>query len=245
MNELHATISAETLKRVIGVLAAIDDQAMFDIASNGIVCTIQESTNAHQTTITLPKDAYAWENYVAGPAEVGIDLKWMMWTMECTQDAALVDMSIDKTEIHLNIGMHNISQILLDPAEVRKPTENIKLQHTVMMEVSGWFFKAMIKYNAAIEAEALAICANRDKVSFQSWYDLDDSRQYDLEVDCLTKYLDDARGLYSMDFLVDIANHIQPTDQVSLRLGTDRPIEIEYVVDGCEIRHILAPRIEV
>lgn len=249
MNQLSAIISAETLKRVIGVLATIDDKAMFDIAPTGIVCTSQEATNAQQTTITLPKDAYAWDHYaleksVAGPTEAGIDLKWIMEIMECTPDAALVDMRIDKTEIHLNIGMHGLSHTLLDPAEMRKPTKNIKLQRTVMMEVSGEFFKAMIKYNEVIEAEALEIHANRDNVSFQSCHFFDDPRQYDVEVDCLTEYLDDARGLYSMDFLVDIANHIQPTDKVYLRLGMDMPIEIRYVVDGCEIRHILAPRIE-
>ncbi len=245
MNSLNATMRAETLKRVIGVLEETDDTAMFNITSNGVVCTVQDPANTQQTTITLPKDAYAWENYVAGPAKAGINLKWIMEIMECTQDSALVNMSIDKTKIHLNIGMHDLSQILLDTTEMRKPTKKINLPHTGMMELSGWLFKAIIKYNAAIEAEALEIHANRDNVSFRSWNEFDDTRYYNVEVDCLTKYLDETRGLYSTEYLTAIAKHIQPKDQVSLHLGTDIPIEIGYVVADCEIKHILAPRIEV
>jgi hypothetical protein len=57
--------------------------------------------------------------------------------------------------------------------------------------------------------------------------------------------LGDARGIYSIEYLVDIAAGIQPNDKISLQFGTDTPIAIGYIAYGCEIRHTLAPRIEV
>lgn len=243
MNELNAYIDAATLKRVIGVLAAIDDKAIFDITPEGITCTIVDLHNTQQTTVTIPEEAC--DHYSAESFKAGVDLRWMKDVLDCTPDAADVNMSIDETEIHLDIGMHGMSQKLIDPGEMSKPSQHIELSPAAMMKLSGGFFVAMVKYVAAIGADALEICANKVDVAFRSWYDPSDSRRYDVGVDCLIEYLGDARGLYSTDYLVGIADHIQPTDEISLRLGTDKPIEIVQVVNGCEIKHLLAPRIEV
>lgn len=245
MNILNATMSAETLKRVIGVLAKVGDQAVFMIERDGLMCQVVEGAEAQQTKITIPKDAYACDHYDAVPAKVGVDIEWMMEILECTMDDAIINMSIDETEMKLDIGMHGVSQKLIDLNEIRNPVEDIKLKTAATMELSGRFFKDMVKYIEVIEAHALEIYASRTNVSFRSWHEFGDSRKYDVEVDCLKMYLDDARGLYSIDYLDGIADCIQPNDMIFVGIGTDRPIEIRYVVDGCEIQHILAPRIEV
>jgi len=112
------------------------------------------------------------------------------------------------------------------------------------MIVSGEFFVAMTKYLAAIEAIGLEIRAYKADVQFDSVHAEKDPRHYHLDVAGPTKYSGDARGIYGIEYLVDIAAGIQPSDSVSLRFGTDTPIEIEYEVDGCIIRHLLAPRID-
>ena len=90
----------------------------------------------------------------------------------------------------------------------------------------------------------MGIWASKDVWQVAFSYELNFPRHYSLGVDGLMEYLDDARGLYTVEYLVDIAAGIRPNDKVSLQFGTDTPIKIGYEVDGCEIKHILAPRID-
>ena len=238
---LRATISAGTLTRIFSELNQIGNQAVFDISPTAAVCHILDASKAHQLSVTIPSEAC--ETYIAGSGRIGIDTSWILQILNCTPDGATVIIVIDN-EIHLNIGMHGISSKLEDIDRMRKPPKNPIISHTVSMNITGEIFKAMIEYNEAICADALEIHANQVNVSFRSWHNFELHRYYDLEADCLTEYLEDAQGLYSTDYLVDIAAEIHPAATVSLRLGSNMPIEIEYTVDGCEIKHILAPRIE-
>jgi len=246
----EATIKAETLKRAIYPLYMLNDEGIFKIDYKGMTCQATNPGNVEFGEVTMPAKAFAWDNFTTHDnlaphiRTVGIDLKWMMAMLNCTPDGALVDMSIDTDRIHLNIGMHRLSRRLLDRSKIRKPPKNYDQSYTARMAMSGWFFAAMIKYLAAGEAIGLEICAYKDDVQFASSYKVNDPRHYSLGVDGLTEYSDDARGLYTIEYLVDIAAGIQPNDKVSLQFGTDTPIKIGYEVDGCEIKHILAPRID-
>jgi hypothetical protein len=111
--------------------------------------------------------------------------------------------------------------------------------------MQGGLFVAMIKYLAAGGSIGLKIRAYKDDVQFDSTYGEDnDPRHYSLGVDGLTEYSDDARGIYGIKHLINIAADIQSHNNIFLQFGTDTPIKIGYVVDGCEIKHILAPWIE-
>ena len=243
----EATIKAETLKRAIYSLYMVNDEGIFKIDNKSMTCQATHPANVEFGEVTMP--AKAWDNFTPSTRTVGIDLKWMMAILNCTPDDAIVDMSIDGDRIRLNIGMHRLSRRLLDPLKIRKPPKNYDQSHTARMELSGGIFTAMLKYLAIGEAIGLEIRAYKDDVQFDSSYDsvnvIDDPRHYNLGVDGPTEYSDDARGIYTIEYLVDIATGIQPRDKVSLQFGTDTPIKIGYEVDGCEIKHLLAPRIEV
>jgi hypothetical protein len=237
----EATIDAKTLKRVIYPLFMLNDAGIFKIDSTALTCQAANLENTEIAQAIMPADADAWDNFTHGGLAtrahtVGIDLKWMM--------AMLNDLSTDGDRIRLNIGMHRLSRRLIDASKIRKPPKGYDQSHTARMDMQGGFFVAMIKYLAAGEAIGLEIRAYKDDVQFDSTYDEDnDPRHYSLGVDGLTEYSDDTRGIYGIEYLIDIAAGIQPNDTVSLRFGKDTPIEIGYEVDGCEIRHILAPRI--
>jgi len=242
MNELSAFIEAETLKRVIGVLAEIDERAVFTIEQDGLMCRVIDGGNAQLTTIRMPSEAFC--RYTANQFQAGVDLNWMSKILDATGDDAIINMIIDKDEIHLNMGIQGLSRALLDLGELRKPPESPLVRWDVVMEVPGAFFKRMIKYLEAIDADGLKIHATSDNVIFYSHHNIGSESYYNSEVDCLTEYVDVAKAEYSINYLVDIAAVIYPHESVNLRFGTDLPIEIRYAVDGCEIEHILAPRIE-
>lgn len=249
MNELHATIIAKALKRAMYPAYMLNDKGVFKIDGDGLTCQAVNPESVELVEVIIPVNA--WDNFTAHGGlpnqayEFGIDLKWMMAVVNCTPDDAPVTVTIDHDKLCLKIGMHILSRRLLDPVRIRKSPKNLDRSYTVMMDVSGGFFSAMIKYLAAIKAIGLEICAYKDDVQFNSTHDVvPDPRHYSLGVDGLTEYLSDARGIYSIEYLVDIAAGIQPNDKISLQFGTDTPITIGYVAYGCEIRHTLAPRID-
>lgn len=250
MTELHATISAKAMKRAIYPAYMLNDKGVFKIDGDRLTCQAVNPETVETVEVIMP--AKAWDNFTAQSGlpeqahEFEIDLKWMMAVVNCTPDDAPINVTIDHGKLYLKIGMHTLSRRLIDPVKIHKSPKNMDRSYTVMMDVSGGFFAAMIKYLAAIKAIGLEICAYKDDVRFNSAYDTDDDPgHYSISAVGLTEYLGDARGIYSIEYLVDIAAGIQPNDKISLQFGTDTPIAIGYIAYGCEIRHTLAPRIEV
>jgi len=240
MNELNAFIEAKTLKRVIGVLAKIDDEAVFTIEQDRLSCRIIDGDNALLAMIRIPSEAF--DLYVANPCRVGVDLNWMMAILNVTPDDAEVNMIIDKDETP-EYGLHVLSSALIGLDRVRKPPEDPRVQWDATMQVTGEFFKQMIDYLMALNADRVMIEETSDNVMFYSHHNYKINQNYKSEADCLTEYASIAKSEYSIDYLADIAAGINTDDTVHLRFGGDMPLEIRYVVDGCEIEHILAPRI--
>lgn len=244
--DFEATIKAETLKRAIFPMWRVnDEEGLFSIDADGMTC---HAANVERTEIVqaiMPLNA--WEKFTvykgvtARAQVVGVDLKWMIAVLDCTPDDVSVDIAINRGDLYLFRGMQRLSHSLIDPPKIQKIKESTP---TVLMTVSGGFFVEMTKYLAAIEAIGVEIRAYREDVQFDSVYAEGDTRRYHNDVEGLTEYSGDARGIYGIEYLVDIAAGIRSNDMVSLRFGTDTPIEIEYGVDGCTISHTLAPRID-
>ncbi|MFO1533451.1 MAG: DNA polymerase sliding clamp, partial [Thermoplasmatota archaeon] len=57
---------------------------------------------------------------------------------------------------------------------------------------------------------------------------------------------DKSRSLFSLDYFSNMSKVVKPTDAVTLHLGSDYPVKIEFdIADGAgHITYLLAPRIE-
>ena len=242
MNELHITINAATLKHIVSTLARVDDSTVFEIKPWGISCRIRDAANAQVVSVVMPEDAF--DECHADDMRVGIDLGWLSEILPITSDEDEVQIIIDEKRIHVRVGIDDNSTELLNPDSVRKPPERIELSHTVEMDVSGRVFKRMIDSLDAIKADSLLIRAGRDNVTFDSQYNMGSVHHYHAEADCLTEYRADARAMYSIDYLMDIAKGVPDDCVVTFQFGDHTPVLMTYMLGGCEVGQILAPRIE-
>lgn len=244
MNELYMAMKAGTLKHVVGVLEMADGQGVLRIEPDGVTCGIIDPANAQLTTVTIPARTCAKYD-ASGSFRAAIDIEWLLGILDVTPEGAAVEVVVDDAEISLNVGMHQPARNLLNVERMRKvPTTPPESFYTVRAGVPGAFLKQMVDYLKVIKADGVRLAAEKHNLEYTAIWNKDDEVQrYGAVADWITDWRGDVVSRYSLYYLEDIAERL-PDSMVALRFGNDTPIMIRYEVDGCQIEHILAPRIE-
>lgn len=244
MNELYMAMKAETLKHVVGVLEAVDTEGLLRIEPDGVTCRIIDPANAQLTTVTIPAKACA-KYEASGSFRAAIDIDWLHEVLDVTPDGSAVEVVVGDAEISLNVGIHQPARNLLNAERVRKvSTTPPESYYRVRADVPGAFLKQMVDYLKVIKADGVQLKAGKHNLKFTPIWNMDDGlKHYNAEADWITDWRGDVVSRYSLYYLEDIAERL-PDSTVALRFGNDTPVMVRYGVGGCQIEHILAPRIE-
>lgn len=246
--DFEAMISAKVLKHAITVLRRVNDEAVFEIDANGLMCYLVDNSNTQITQITLPSDAFDLFS-VGSVRRIGVDLDRVARILKRATAKDRIHITGAEDRWYFTRGIHQKSTKLLDIGQIRKPPTRPELPHTVKVTMSGKEFKEIIA-EAEDVSEALVLNASsKDGLLF-------DTQSKHVDPDTYNAVLNvgrlefqpsgprEIKAIYTLDYLHDIAADMKAADEVTWQFATDIPCKSEYVRDGCEISHILAPRIE-
>jgi proliferating cell nuclear antigen len=253
--DFEAMISAKVLKHAITVLRRVNDEAVFKINANGLMCYLVNSGNTQITQITLPSDAF--DLFSAGSVRrIGVDLDRVARILKRATAKDRIHITEAEDRWYFTRGIHQKSTKLLDIGQIRKVPTRFELSHTVKVTMSGKEFKEII-VEAEDVGEALVLNASsKDGLLFDAQSKSIDAQSKHVDLDTYNAVLNverlefqpsgprEIKAIYTLDYLHDIAADMKAADEVTWQFATDMPCESEYVRDGCEISHILAPRIE-
>lgn len=249
MIEFEAMISAKVLKHAITVLRRVNDEAVFEINENGLMCQLVDASNSRMVQVKLFGDVWDLNTYVGEAHKVGIDLDRMTSILKRATAKDEIHISGSDVVWYFTRGIHQRSTQLLDPKQMRKPPTCPELLHTVKVTLSGKEFKEIVA-EADDVGEFLRLNTHPSMIDgcvfeSQSKHKKPDTYRAVLPTDRIGMCGDDStEALYSSDYLHGIAADIKASDEVTWRFATNLPCEIEYIRDGCEVSHMLAPRIE-
>ncbi len=245
--EFKATIEAKKLKHAISVLRRINDEAIFNIAPDGLTCRLVDNANSQITEIAVPGDAFDYHS-IDEPHKVGVNLNKVASILTRTTTKDMIAISADSTESwQFERGIHQHTLPLRPIEELRKTPEIPELPHTATITMSGKEFKEIIA-EAGAAGEALRVTVRSSEGVVFDAEKLMDDVPYRGKLDAgrlkIRADVFDVQAVYSIDYLQDIATDMRVADEIILKFATDMPCEIAYARDGVEVRHILAPRIE-
>ena len=240
-----AKIKAEILKEVVDVISALVDEAKFNLTSDGL--SLRAVDPAHVAMLDLSLQKKAFEEFKAKECELGIDIDKLKDVLKLAGPGDILDMEHDEEKNRLVLDVGNITRrmALVDTAGMSDPkVPNLTLPAKLV--VASNELRRGLRAAEAV-SDHVALIASSDSFEMVSEGDTDSvnlklPKALLKELDCK----ESQKSLFSLDYFSTMVKAIGTSSEVTLFLGTDYPINLEFdIADGNgHVKYLLAPRIE-
>lgn len=240
-----AKIKAEVLKEVVDVISALVDEAKFNIKPDGI--NLRAVDPAHVAMLDMSLDKKAFEEYKAKECELGIDIDKVKDVLKLAGpgDSFNLEHDEDKNRLILDVGNITRRMALVDTAGMSDPkVPNLNLPAKLMIDTNE--LRRGLRAAEAV-SDHVALIVSPDSFEMVSEGDTDSvnlklPKALLKELDCK----ENQKSLFSLDYFSTMVKAIGSTSEVTLYIGTDYPINLEFDIAGGNghVKFLLAPRIE-
>ncbi len=240
-----AKVKAEVLKTVLEAVQTLVDETKIHITPEGM--SLKAVDPAHVAMVDLSLGKGAFTEYKADDLEMGLDLDKLKDILKLagSGDEIGLEYKEDTHRLIFRIGHITRRMALVDTTNMADPkVPNLSLPCQVVLLASE--LQQGIKASEAI-SDHIALIAEGDTFELVAEGDTDHVH-LKLEGDELVKITasEKAKSLFSLDYFSNMAKVVKSGDSITLKLGTDYPVMIEFdIADGAgHITYLLAPRIE-
>ncbi len=240
-----AKLKAEVLKTILDAVATLVDEAKIHVTPEGLSLKAVDPAHVAMVDLSLGKKAFA--EYKATDLDMGVDLDKLKDILKLAGSQDLIDIEYkeDAHKLVFKLGHITRRMSLVDTANMGDPkVPNLSLPNQVVVLASE--LQQGIKASEAV-SDHIALVADGKAFELVAEGDTDQAHLR-LEGSELIKIQapQKSRSLFSLDYFSTMSKVVKATDAVTLNLGTDFPVKIEFdIADGNgHIIYLLAPRIE-
>ena len=240
-----AKVKAEVLKTILDAVSPLIDEAKIQVSAEGL--SLKAVDPAHVAMVELSVSKKAFVEFKADTMDLGVDLDKLKDILKLAgpQDTIEVEYKEDSHKLLFKVGHIQRRMALVDTQNLgdpKVPALNLPNQVTVSADE----LQKGIRASEAVSDHIALVAHNR---TFELVADGDtDQVHMELTGDMLIKIHapERSRSLFSLDYFSNFAKVMKPSDAVTLHLGSDYPVKMEFpIADGNgKILYLLAPRIE-
>lgn len=244
----HAVVDAETMQTTLALVDALVDECHVYFEDDGVRIPAMDPATVAAVHLTL--DGSAFEHYEAEDAHVGVDVARLRDIVGIADRDQLVSLALDPEtrKLDIAIGELEYTLALLAPDTVRTPPDRSNLGIESMGGVvadADDFDRSVRAADMVADHIALGIDADDGTFYVEAEGDTDDVSLV-LPGDDLVEFTpEDARSLFSVDYLKEINRAMPNGVEVDLQLGTDVPLVMsyEFADGGGAVEYLVSPRI--
>ena len=240
-----AAINAEILKDAIAALAVIVDEVRFRIKPEGISVKAVDPANVAMVIFELGSSAF--DEYSADELEIGIDLNKITDLLGITDKGDTVRMELEEgnNKLLIDVGGLSYTLSLLDPSTIRAEPRIPQLELPAKVVMNGTDLRRAVKAAEKI-SDHMLMGVSGDIFFMEAKGDTDQVRLEMGRDQLIDLKAGEASSLFSLDYLTDIVKPTNKVNEVTLSLGRDFPVLIDFeIANGAgRISYLLAPRIE-
>lgn len=239
----RSKMKASVLKGVTEIISPLVNEAKFNITPKGI--SINAVDPAHVAMVCVEVKESSFEEYHADEISLGVDIDKISGVLKLAVPDDTISLEYDKHKNMLVITVGNLVRrmSLVDGVSDTK-TPELDLPAKVVLVVGE--MKKAVRASEMI-SDHIILTADKDKFVFYAEGGVD-TVDLTLPKDLLVelKSADKYRSLFSIDYLSSMIKPAKDEDQITLLLGTDKPLHIEFDFADKKghVAYALAPRIE-
>jgi proliferating cell nuclear antigen len=241
----NAEIKSERLKDTAEVLSAMVHEAKLKLMPQGISVNAVDPANVAMVSIDLAKDAF--DSFEATDGELGIDIVKLNHIMEMANKEDIIKLELDENAHKLVISMRGLAYTmsLLDPSSIRKEPKIPSLDLPAHITLKGEDFKRAVKAAEKV-GDYMNIGVKGEVFFMESEGDTDKVLMEVTKEQLVDITPCEVTSLFSLDYLSDISKTAGRASQLTLDVGKDYPIRINFpFAEGHgQALYMLAPRVE-
>lgn len=241
---------SKVLKTCVEMMVNLIEEAAFKFTPEGIKMKAMDPSHIALVDFELPASAFTEYNFKQ-PIVLGINLLEMEKVISRgkADDELILELDEKQNRLGLTfkgVSTRRLSLPLIDIRETELPEP--KIQFTATAEVlagviqDGLKDAEIVSDNVRFELDetGLVISAESDKGTAELKLKKGDKGLLKLSVK------QPARAMFNIKYLIDMTKGAGSEDPITISLGTDLPIQLDFpVADGKgRLRFLLAPRIE-
>ncbi len=241
----EAKLKAEVLKEIVDVVSTLVDEAKFNVGKDSV--TVKAVDPAHVAMVDLSLDRSAFDAFKADEGELGIDMDKMKEILRLARAGDVISLvhDEDKNRLVVTVGNTTRRMSLVDTAgmsEPKVPSLNLPAKLSVRTDE----LRQAIRASESV-SDHIALKASNEGFEVVSEGDTD-TVSHMVPKDMLEELQakDAVRSLFPLDYFSNMVKAISSAPTVTLYLGTDYPVKMEFKIAGGkgDVRYLLAPRIE-
>lgn len=242
----HSEINAGLLKSAVETVSVLVDECKVHLDEEGLNIKAVDPANVGMVELRVPADS--WESYSADGETIGLNLARFKDIIGMANKSDLIELDLDEETHKLRIEFEGLRYTLslIDPDSIHQEPNVPDLDLPAEVVVAGEEIKRGVKA-ADMVSDHMVFGVDEDVFYMKAEGDTDDVR-LDLGRDDVIsiEMEDEARSLFSLDYLESMSKAIPGDAPVSMEIGVDYPVKMYFdISDGRgEVTYLLAPRIE-
>lgn len=241
------TVQAPVLQDVVDVIKTLVDECKIHLNTDGLSIKAVDPANVGMVSLSL--DETACEQYTApGDSVIGVNIQRLddIISMATADDIISLRLSTDhKLTIEFNSLSYTVA--LIDPDSVRQEPDipDLDLPATVLVEGSH-IDRGVNASDMVSNHIRFTVSAAEETFQISATGDTDDVDLTVTDDELISLTAADANSLFDLEYLTDINRALPADKEVTLRLGDDFPMMIQFSIANGEgtVEFMLAPRIE-
>ncbi len=240
-----ARIRMEVLREMVEVISTLVSEVKLGISKDGI--DVKAVDPSHVAMLVLKLNKNAFEEFTGEPTEIGVDVEKMKEVLRLCKPGDTLDLQYDggKNRLVLHVGKVTRHMSVVDPAGITDP----KVPNVAPPGIAVVRTEELRQGIRGSERISDHVTITLDPVSF-TMHSEGETDRVDLKLPKESlKRLDakeSVKSMYPLDFFSNMVKSITSSEEVTLHVGNEYPLKIEFQVAGGkgEGRFLLAPRVE-
>jgi proliferating cell nuclear antigen len=240
-----ARIRMEVLREVTEVISTLVSEVKLSVSKDGV--DVKAVDPSHVAMLVLKLNKNAFEEFTGEPTEIGVDVEKFKEVLRLSKPGDILDLQYDggKNRLVIKVGKLTRHMSVVDPAGITDPkVPNVTPPGLAIVKMDD--LRQGIRASESI-SDHVTLTLEADGFTMYSEGETD---RVDLKLpkDSLGKLevKEPVKSMYPLDFFSSMVKSISTSPDVTLHVGNEYPLKIEFsVADGKgEGRFLLAPRVE-
>jgi proliferating cell nuclear antigen len=238
------------LKESIGVISDLVSDVQIKFDSNKLEIIAMDPANVAMIVFRLLSSSFV-EYSVEGEETIAVNLDNFKQVLGRSKanDSIILELDNEKNRLKINLEGDGKRSFNLGLIDIREREQKIpELNFPVNIEMNSVIFNEVVE-DMAIIADSIILTALKGELVIESSSHVSEARvniknSEENQIGFGGGDEDQIKSKYSVEYLKKIIKGSKLADRVSLKFGSDYPLEINYsLTDKLQLKTILAPRV--
>lgn len=238
---------APALKSAIESIVCLVEEGQFEIKASGLELKAMDPSQISMVSFTMPKEAFV-EYSVPEEMKIGVDISQLSNVLSRGKKGEKAELTTEDGRLVIRFfgdkHKRTFKVPLIETGERVQREPKIEFSNFAIVKADA--IKETLKDAKLISShvrlqltpEQFIVDVRGENGDVKAEFDKDSP-----EVDELSTK-DGARATFPLQYLEDMVKATSSSTLVRVNLETDRPLRLEYDVEGAKVAYYLAPRIE-